>query len=268
MNFTFGIVTAGSLNPREKNLNNQIYSRIKKIISTIKNNKIPKYQIIIIGGENYYQNIKNLIHVPFKEDGKNLICIKKNLITKKAKYENIVYMHDYFALDKKWYKNMKKYKSNFDIMMNQILDNQGNRYHDWSLDDECSIYFKKSPYKIFLPYNFKKVTRFQYISGGFWIAKKKIMNKYPLNEKLQWMQAEDKEWSYRVLNNKNNIKYVMNQKSKVHLLKNRYAKNYQTISEIQKKKLLEMLRNNYSRDTLIHRLKIKIFNNLKRINFI
>ena len=74
--------------------------------------------------------------------------------------------------------------------------------------------------------------------------------------------------SIRVLNNKNNIKYVMNQKSKVHLLKNRYAKNYQTISEIQKKKLLEMLRNNYSRDTLLHGLKIKIFNNLKRINFI
>ena len=61
------------------------------------------------------------------------------------------------------------------------------------------------------------------------------MNKYPLNEKLQWMQAEDKEWSYRVLNNKNNIKYVMNQEAKVHLLKNRYAKNYQIISKIQKK---------------------------------
>ena len=29
---------------------------------------------------------------------------KKNIITQNAKYENIVYMHDYIVLDNNWYK--------------------------------------------------------------------------------------------------------------------------------------------------------------------
>ena len=53
-----------------------------------------------------------------------------------------------------------------------------------------------------------------YISGGYWIAKKSVMEEEPLNEDVVWGQAEDVEWSDRV---REKYKYVMNTCSAVEL---------------------------------------------------
>ena len=37
-----------------------------------------------------------------------------------------------------------------------------------------------------------------YISGTYWIAKKRVMEEFPLNENLFWGQGEDVEWSKSV----------------------------------------------------------------------
>ena len=56
-----------------------------------------------------------------------------------------------------------------------------------------------------------------YISGTYWVAKKKVMLEEPLDEdRWGWGQQEDVEWSQRV---RDNYKYVMNIHSTVKSLK-------------------------------------------------
>jgi len=57
-----------------------------------------------------------------------------------------------------------------------------------------------------------------YISGGYWLAKKYVMEEEPLNEKLGWGESEDVEWSKRVLNK---FSYKMNTYSTVQTLKDK-----------------------------------------------
>jgi hypothetical protein len=55
-----------------------------------------------------------------------------------------------------------------------------------------------------------------YISGGYWIAKKHVMEEFPLDEKLFHCQVEDIEWSWRIIKKYN---FSLNEKSIVHLNK-------------------------------------------------
>jgi len=55
-----------------------------------------------------------------------------------------------------------------------------------------------------------------YISGAYWVAKKKFMLENVLNEKLKWGQGEDVEWSIRVRKITN---FVINERSIVKLMK-------------------------------------------------
>jgi len=71
-----------------------------------------------------------------------------------------------------------------------------------------------------------------YIPGNFWVAKKNIMQKYPLNENLLWGQAEDIEWSKRVLGGaiystwlRNMIKIPMNKEVDETMCTNKYYMN-------------------------------------------
>lgn len=80
INFSFGICT-----------NNGSYNR--KIVESIKKLNIPNYEIIFIGQSNI-ESDKHIINVEFNENLKpKWLNKKKNLITKYAKYENIVYIY-------------------------------------------------------------------------------------------------------------------------------------------------------------------------------
>ena len=59
-----------------------------------------------------------------------------------------------------------------------------------------------------------------YISGSYFCAKKSIMEQYPLNEKLEWGEAEDVEWSLRT---RNKINYSCNYYSEVILIKEKIS---------------------------------------------
>jgi len=203
MNFTFGIITDG------KNDTN-----INKIVESIEIQKIPEYEIIIVGNSNVTG--KKIIQIPFNENIKQMwITKKKNTITKNAKYENIVYLHDYVYLLEDWYDGFLKFGNNFNFCMTKIKNFDDTRFRDWTLwayDVEDVINSRG----FIIPYDILHLSRMMYFSGAYWVSKKEYMLNFPLDETLSWGMSEDVEWSKRV--RKNNI-FHMNIFSTVKLLK-------------------------------------------------
>jgi glycosyltransferase involved in cell wall biosynthesis len=214
MDFTFGIIT-NSLVTNE-------------VIDSILKQDIINYEIVVVGGRDEY--IDEIKYVPFDETTGNY-TVKKNLITQNAKYDNIVFMHDYFYLEDSWYMGFQKFGDDWDICMNIIKNLDGSRFRDWCVYDDPELNFpggvqevQTRPvitdpnHRLRLPsYEYNKF-EYMYISGGYWVAKKYVMEDEPLNENLNWGESEDVEWSKRVL-----PKYVykMNQYSSIKSLKDK-----------------------------------------------
>jgi hypothetical protein len=200
MEFTFGIITNGS-------------SYINECLTSIRNLKIEKYEIVIVGvyNDEIKEDINYINFIDKSIEGD--ISIKKNIITKNAKYENIVFLHDYILFDDMWYDGFLKFGDDFDVCMTKIVNNDNTRYRDWCLwKDDADKYVLKNNYLI--PYDITNLSSMMYISGAYWVAKKQIMVDNPLNEKLKWGQGEDVEWSLRVRKKTN---FKMNEYSKVKL---------------------------------------------------
>jgi len=209
MKFTFGIITS------EKNFKNTDFDFLDLIIKSIKDQNIPEYEIIVVGGKHIEgENVK---HIKFDETIKNMwITRKKNLITENAKYENIVYMHDYICLLDNWYKCFLEYGDDFFICMNKIVNvDDISRVKDWCLwSDDVNNFLKSN--RLVIPYDVENLNKMMYIPGYYWVAKKSVMLENKLNEDLMWGQGEDVEWSLRV---RNKYKFSINEKSMVKSLK-------------------------------------------------
>ena len=206
MEFTFGIITSEGTS-----------KFLAEIIDQIKA-EVPKYkrEIIVVGGSN--PNIEDVLHIAFNEQEKPMwITRKKNLITQHSTKENIVYLHDYVGFKPGWYKGQLEKGNNFSIRMDKISNYDGTRFRDWSLwphnfNGMDSIAGKQ----LLLPYNISNLSRYMYISGNYWIAKRSIMLEYPLDEELLWGQGEDVEWSKKV---RMHYEFQMNEFSTVQILK-------------------------------------------------
>lgn len=217
MDISFGIVT---------NAEDGVSEYLSKVISSIRALKIPNYEILIIGTKSKLNIIASddVRIIDFNENiRKGWITKKKNLITMHAKYENIVYQHDYLVYDDNWYKTWRHF-GDFKIGMNQIFNVDGSRYRDWLLFPNGGLIEKAkiaSGYKdedrgCLLPYNELGMSALMYISGAWWIAKKHVMQEFPLNESLVWGQGEDVEWSYQV---RDKYKFSINESASIRLLK-------------------------------------------------
>ena len=55
-----------------------------------------------------------------------------------------------------------------------------------------------------------------YASGAYWVARKRVMLEFPLDERLGWGEGEDIEWSERI---KKKYKINFNEKSAALVLK-------------------------------------------------
>jgi len=204
MDFTFGICVT----KENKNLH-------PIIINKIKIQKIPNKQIIFIGDiYDDYAAIEDVDeYIKFDENYKpGWITKKKNLITQHAKFENIVFMHDYIVLEKNWYEGFLKFGNDFHVCMNCVNNLDNKRNVDWL------IYYQDLQLpnaEQLLPYD-KEFSKMMYIPGFYWVAKKNLMQEFPLNENLIWGEAEDVEWSKRV---REKYKFNMNQYSAVKFLK-------------------------------------------------
>jgi len=188
MKFTFGIVTKG---------NDDV---ISKIIDSIELQKIPTYEIIIVGSSNL-KRIHTTI-VPFDETQKaSWITRKKNIITDLAKYENIVYLHDYITFEKNWYKGQLQAGEEYKVRVDKIQNKDGSRGGDWLLcpwDDSFVAKLVAPTLSCLLPYSITHLSKYMYISGAYFIAKKTVMKEFPFNELLSWGESDDIEWSRRV----------------------------------------------------------------------
>jgi len=181
---TFGIITT-------QHTSNYLNS----VIDSIRNQRIPdnQYEILIVGNCNIVES--EIIRViPFDENQRKMwITKKKNIITDEAKFDIIVYMHDYFSLSDDWYQNFLQFGVDWDICMNRILNQNGDRLIDWMGMPDDRIYGN-----VTLPYDYEGSDG-MYVPGYFWIAKKSVMIEFPLDESFAWGDGEDIEWSKRVL---------------------------------------------------------------------
>ena len=189
MDFTFGIITG-----------NGSISHILNIIQDIEKLNIPKYEVVIVGGSHISH--KNVVHIPFDDSIKTgWITRKKNLITENAKFENIVYAHDYITYDDNWYSGFKQFGNDFDVCMTKIINADGARFRDWLIwphNDNKMDDIMARQRGCMIPYNLTHLSRYMYISGAYWVAKKQVMEKHPLDETLCWAESEDVVWSKRV----------------------------------------------------------------------
>lgn len=203
ISFTFGIIT---------HCNQETF--VNQIVDSIERENIPEYEILIIGSCNIERN--NTRVIPFDENLKPMwITRKKNLITQHARHENIVYMHDYIVLEPGWYAGWLQFGNNFHVAMNKINNIDGTRFRDW-----CLLFDDKIPdlpdVARLLPYHVSHLTKYMYISGAYWVAKKDVMQNFPLDEEIVWGGAEDLDWSMRI---RQHFDFSMNANSSVKIIK-------------------------------------------------
>lgn len=226
MDFTFGIITGGK---------NDVM--IDGIIDSIERESIPNYEVIIIGESNIDRD--NVLVVPFNETVKQgWITRKKNLITNHAKYDNVVYMHDYIIFNNGWYEGQLSAGDDYKVRVDKILTKEGKRFRDWSIwPNNGNFMDKLIGRQCLIPYDITNLSKYMYISGSYWIAKKSVMEEFPLNEGLCWGHGEDVEWSKRI-----RLKYnfSMNTNSTVQILKPNKNIAFEIANEITIKKLKEL----------------------------
>lgn len=218
MDFSFGIVTSGLED-----------ARINEIIDSIEKQNIPNYEIIIVGNSKVIRDKTQIIE--FDESMVPLwITRKKNIITSVSEFENIVYLHDYVKFEDNWYEGFLKFGNNFDLCMNEILNYDDTRFRDWFVcmwtnpldwdhlgyEDYVISNIVGPERKCLIPYDENRLIKNMYFSGTYWVAKKKIMLEFPLDENFCWGQGEDVEWSYRV---REKYDFTMNEYSTVKLMK-------------------------------------------------
>lgn len=227
MNFTFGIITAGQ---------NDIV--IEEIIESIIKQKIPNYEIIIVGNSNIIKD--NVRVINFDESIKSgWITKKKNLITLESRYDNIVFLHDYIKLLDGWYEGQIKSGDNFFVRMDVIVNNNGERFRDWCIWPHNGNNMDKFIGRdCLIPYDITHLSKYMYISGSYWIAKKQIMEEFPLNENLSWGEGEDVLWSKQVREKYN---FNMNKHSKVFIMKPNKDRAFSESDENKNKILKEWL---------------------------
>lgn len=226
MEFTFGIITAGGQD-----------TYIQKTVESIRAESIPKYEIIIVGDTAVRGD--DITNIPFDETVKaGWLNKKKNTILFNAKYENVVLLHDYVALNKGWYEGFLKFGNNFDICVTKIIDISGNRYLDLLLFD--TFHTLNLGFGNLLPYNYSlpdRLNKLLYVTGSYFILKKSIGTKYPLDESLCHNMGEDvvmcQTWAL------NNFKMKMNPYSEVKLLKDKFSLNVEIGAE-QLERLLSL----------------------------
>lgn len=182
--WTFGMATNGA----RKDF-------IQRSIHSIRALRIPNYEIIICG---LYEGeiSKDIRYIKFTQrDGKGWITKKKNIIAQNAKYTNLCIFHDRIIFNKDWYKGMKKYGNNFEVLACVQKLGNGTRVGDWVSSNEQ---FKKGKVYKIDELDYRDWDELVYIGGMLCIIKKYVWEKIPWNETYFWRQGEDIEYSHRL----------------------------------------------------------------------
>lgn len=185
---------------------------VDKIITEFKGED--NFEVIIVG-PNKCKKIKNknVRYITFREIGilPGWITIKKNLGVKNSKYDKVVVSHDYIGVEPGWLDGFKKFGSDFDVCVTQVLLDNGKRTRDWMTWDYPDIGPGLLPYSV-------ECTKYQYINGAYFICKRDFYIDNPLDESRRWGEEEDIEWSKRI---REKTIFRINTNSKVRYLKSK-----------------------------------------------
>jgi len=181
MDFTFGIQTNGA-NPEF----------VDRIVRSIREQSIPNYEILIVGKNDI--SGADVTTIPFDEVAYPMSVTKKrNLITRNAKYENIVMLHDYIVLTEGWYEGFLSFGSNFSLCNSKIVDLHGRRGIDYTLYSPFLIPMNLR-HKQLLPYDYppsQRLSKIMYLPGNYIVIKRDVALKFPFDERLRWNELED-----------------------------------------------------------------------------
>lgn len=197
-----------------------------QVLDSIKSQGIPKYQIILIGEGLAQYRDEHTYLLNFDESIKpGWITRKKNLLAKSAIYANVCLLHDYVALDKDWYNGVCRYteevNGSWKVLCNRVETLEGTRSADWMVSpiamDDLILYqpalaselmaaapHENGPrYVNALPYDVTDLSHVMYVSGGFILCKKTILQNVTFNENMVWGDApgEDVVWSAELVAN-------------------------------------------------------------------
>lgn len=151
---------------------------------------------------------------------------KKNLIAKESKHAILCIVHDYYLFDEHWYEGVKEcietkehYNEPWDVLSTFVIRSEdGQRGPDWVVNPHLMKKFLEQPensdvedelrqlfptenhpmYVVGLNPHEKRLTPIQYVSGGYIMCRKAVLEKVPLNEEMVPGQPEDIEWFTRV----------------------------------------------------------------------
>lgn len=122
------------------------------------------------------------------------ITQKKNYFAKYAKFENLLILHNRFSLTPSFRQGYEALAGNFTVVSPRQI----------GADFELPVCVAQSSpwgYSTSISLEIGDFHPYLYVSGGAFLVKKEILNKFPLNELLYWDEAEDLEWSRRLLAN-------------------------------------------------------------------
>jgi hypothetical protein len=191
MEFTFGIITGGNQD-----------AMLTQILNSIEKQNIPHFEVIIVGKTTLERSYLTVINFP-ENIQPMWITKKKNIIGQLAKYENIVFLHDYIAMCPGWYEGFQRFGNDgWDVCMNRMLENNGSRAIDWMGLPNDPVYGN-----VLLPYDYCNPSG-MYVPGNYFVVKKTFFQNNPLDENRIWCEGEDIEWSKRIFGGADNTEWL------------------------------------------------------------
>lgn len=188
---SFAIITSGHDN-----------QAVNLVIDSIENENIPNYDIMVIGGTFCNIRRKNVRHIPIIDSIYTGIPlnVKKNAGARNALYDNLVILHDYYNLLPGWYEGVLKFGFDWDICVHKSYhnENQGSMLGNGWRIEQISTY-PELPFAMPIPFDIECFIPYMAIQGAYWMCKKQVMLKYPMDETLLKGQLEDIEWSSKVV---------------------------------------------------------------------
>lgn len=191
MEFTFGIITAGGVD-----------EFLRNAVETIRAQRIPRYEILIVGGSVTAVSGEDVRHIPFDETVRaNCLNKKKNIILLEAACDYVCILHDYVVLEPGWYEGFVK-KNTEDPWIyggGRVLNKNGERYRDltlfrWGIDHLF-------PHTTWIPYDTpikKWQTKLLYVPGYYFVCRREVVRQHLTDERLVHQQGEDVEHSHRL----------------------------------------------------------------------
>jgi len=187
---TFGIVTSGK--------NNENLERLIRSLDILRNDSRIKIEIIVCGPEDFIlpsnltSSVDTYLVEPMAHLDLPMTNLKKNLIAKHAKFQNLIVSHDRYVFSAAVVDNLLEFGGDFDVCTFEAVDENNNSFPQWV---SYSHQWKNS-----LHLDSDSFESNVYLNGGIFLVKKDLMLKYPINPLLFWGYGEDIEWSRRMKN--------------------------------------------------------------------